>query len=67
MMSGNNETDPKLRWAVDHWRSITLPNLLETNTSIQHNLNILSNIGTHASNKIIKLTYLSTELIVDIR
>ena len=67
MMSGSNETDPELCWAIDHWRSITAPNLLGNNMDVQHNLNILSNVRTHASNKIIKLTYLSTELIVDIR
>jgi hypothetical protein len=66
MTSGSNEMDPKLRWAVDHCSSITVPILLENNTNIQQDLNILSNLRTHASNKRIKLTHLTTELIIKI-
>ena len=26
MTSGSTETDPKLSWAIDHWRSVTTAN-----------------------------------------
>jgi hypothetical protein len=65
MTSGSNTSDPKLLWAVDLWRSITTPSNLEDNTYMD--LSILSNLRTHASNKKVKLTHPTTELIVEIK
>jgi hypothetical protein len=38
MMSGRNKPDPKLRWAVDYWKSISTANISEGNMNNQHNL-----------------------------
>jgi hypothetical protein len=64
MTPGSNKSDPKLHWAVDHWRSITMANTLEN--SLQ-DLNILSNLRTQVSNKKAKLSHLVTELIMEVR
>jgi transposase InsO family protein len=68
MTSGSTETDPKLSWAIDHWRSVTTANTtISDNDNSQMDLNILSNLRTHISNKKAKLTHLATELIVEVR
>ena len=64
MTSGSSTSDPKLRWAVDHWRSVTTRNVPEIDIQ---DLNILSNLRAQASNKKAKLSHLSTEIIVEIR
>jgi hypothetical protein len=67
MTSGSTETDPKLLWAIDHWRSTTTANR-PTNYAMnqQMDLNVLYNLRTHVSNKKAKLNHLATELIVKV-
>jgi hypothetical protein len=68
MTSGSIERDPKLRWAVDYWRSVTTANTSITNNiNNQMDLNILSNLRTYVSNKKTKLNHLATELIVKVQ
>ncbi len=57
-----------MHWAIDHWRSVTTANTtISDNDNSQMDLNILSNLRTHISNKKAKLTHLATELIVEVR
>jgi hypothetical protein len=68
MTSGSNKSDPKLCWAVDHWRSITMANILENHNNGLQDLNILSNLHTtRVSNKKAMLSHPVTELIVKVR
>jgi hypothetical protein len=63
----SNESDPKLCWAVDHWRSMTRANILENHNNGLQDLNILSNLCTQVSKKKAKLSHPVTELIVKVR
>jgi hypothetical protein len=65
MTSGNTTSDPKLLWAVDLWRTMITPRNLRDDT--QMDLNILSKLRTFNNNKKIKLTHLTTELIVEVK
>ena len=67
MASGDDTSDPKLRWAVEHWRAVTRPQVSETDANNVQDLNILSNLRTRLSNKKTKLSHLTTELIVEVR
>jgi hypothetical protein len=52
MTSGSTETDPKLRLAIDHWRSVTTANTsMSDNINNQMDLDILSNLRAYFSNK----------------
>jgi hypothetical protein len=42
MNSGSNEMDPKLHWAIDYWRSITMSNTSEDEINNQNNLHDLN-------------------------
>jgi hypothetical protein len=70
MTSGSGETDPKLRWAVDHWRYMTTSNTLRDEMNVEndlYDLNILSSLRNQVSNKKAKSKHIATELIVEIR
>ena len=54
--------NPRLAWAVDFWDRMTAP--LPSNLN---DINILSNLRNQVSNKKIKTTHFTTELIVEIR
>jgi hypothetical protein len=70
MTSGSGETDPKLRWAVNHWRYMTTSNTLRDEINVEndlYDLNILSSLRNQVSNKKAKSKHIATELIVEIR
>ena len=54
--------NPRLAWAVDFWDRMTAP--LPSNLN---DINILSNLRNQVSNKKVKTTHFTTELIVEIR
>jgi hypothetical protein len=41
MTSGSNETDPKLCWATDYWKSVNTSNSLENEINNQHDIHNL--------------------------